>query len=99
MISHGLKIFGDEKSSDSGHFSNMTFVFTGSLSIFSRDEAESIVESLGGRSSSSVSRKTTIVVAGENAGSKLDKAEEFGIKVLSEQDFVELLRGTEFEKN
>ncbi len=68
-----------------------TFVFTGGLQHFSRDEAERLVESLGGRASSSISKKTNFVVAGENPGSKLDKAKELGVKVITEEEFRKLV--------
>jgi len=66
-------------------------VFTGALSSFSRTEAESLTASRGGHPSSSVSRKTDFVVAGEDPGSKLAKAKKFGVKVLSEAEFKKLL--------
>ncbi|MBQ3356768.1 MAG: NAD-dependent DNA ligase LigA [Oscillospiraceae bacterium] len=72
-------------------FDGMTFVLTGTLSLFTRDEAEAKIEAFGGKASGSVSKKTTYVVAGENAGSKLKKANELGIPVLSEQDFLNML--------
>ncbi|MBQ7565852.1 MAG: NAD-dependent DNA ligase LigA [Oscillospiraceae bacterium] len=72
-------------------FSGMTFVLTGALTMFTRDEASERIEQLGGKASGSVSKKTTYVVAGENAGSKLQKAKELGIPVLSEQEFLEML--------
>lgn len=75
----------EEKKDD--RFSGLTFVLTGTLSRFTRDEASAIIESFGGKASSSVSKKTAYVLAGENAGSKLTKAESLGIKILSEEEF------------
>ena len=72
-------------------FAGMTFVLTGALSLFTRDEAEEKIRLFGGKASSSVSKKTSFVVAGENAGSKLKKANELGIPVLSEEDFLRML--------
>lgn len=72
-------------------FAGMTFVLTGSLTLFTRAEATEKIESFGGRASGSVSKKTTYVVAGENAGSKLKKANELGIPVLTEEQFQEML--------
>lgn len=76
---------------DTPKFAGMTFVLTGTLSLFTREEATAQIERFGGKASSSVSKKTTYVVAGENAGSKLKKANELGITVLSEQDFLDML--------
>ena len=70
----------------------MTFVLTGALSTFTRDEASAIIEQFGGKTSSSVSKKTSIVLAGEDAGSKLMKATELGIKVINEEEFTELIK-------
>jgi DNA ligase (NAD+) len=92
MLRNGVEILPDESGKDTaGKFSGMTFVFTGSLSRFTREEGESIVEDLGGRASSSVSKKTSYVVAGDNAGSKLDKAKSLGITVLSEDEFADMV--------
>ena len=69
-----------------------SFVFTGTMPTLERTAAEEMVRNLGGSASSSVSKKTDYVVAGENAGSKLTKAEELGVKVLTEEQFLALLK-------
>ncbi len=69
----------------------LTFVFTGSLSSLSRDEARAKVEELGAKTASSVSKKVSYVVTGEEAGSKLDKARQLGLAILTEQEFMDLL--------
>lgn len=73
-----------------GKFSGLTFVLTGTLETMGRTQASEIIQSLGGTVSGSVSKKTSYVIAGENAGSKLTKAETLGIKILTEQEFLEL---------
>lgn len=73
-------------------FAGMTFVLTGALTLFTRDEATEKIELFGGKASGSVSKKTTYVVVGENAGSKERKARELGIPILSEQDFLAMLQ-------
>ena len=80
-----------EKKKVGGRFSGKSFVFTGALTRFTRDEARLLVENEGGSAVGSVSKKTTYVVAGEDAGSKLAKARELGVTVLSEEEFLELL--------
>lgn len=73
-------------------FEGMTFVLTGTLSTFTRSEASKIIESFGGKASGSVSKKTTYVLAGEDAGSKLKKANELGVTVISEEQFAEMIK-------
>jgi DNA ligase (NAD+) len=74
-------------------FSGQTFVITGTLPTLGRDEAKDLIEAAGGKVAGSVSKKTTYVVAGAEAGSKLAKALELGVKVLDEQGLKELLDG------
>ena len=70
-----------------------TVVLTGKLTLFSRDQAQEIIEKCGGKVASSVSAKTDFVVAGEDAGSKLKKANELGIKVIDEEAFKVMVDG------
>ena len=71
-------------------FAGMTFVLTGTLEKYSRDEASEIIEKFGGKTSGTVSKKTTYVLAGEAAGSKLTKAQNLGIKIIKEKEFEEM---------
>ncbi|MBQ9685808.1 MAG: NAD-dependent DNA ligase LigA [Oscillospiraceae bacterium] len=80
----------EEKKDD--RFAGQTFVLTGTLSQYTRDEASAIIESFGGKVSGSVSKKTSFVLAGENAGSKLTKAESLGIRILTEEEFADMIR-------
>lgn len=73
-------------------FKGMTFVLTGALPTLKRDEATALIEKYGGKVSSSVSSKTTVVLAGEDAGSKLAKAQQLGIRIIDEQAFFDMLK-------
>ena len=84
MTSHQEKV--------DNRFAGQTFVLTGTLEKFTRDEAAAMIEQRGGKASGSVSKKTTYVVAGENAGSKLRKAQELSIPVLTEEEFLSMLQ-------
>ncbi len=81
----------EETESKGDLLKGKTLVFTGALSNFSRSEAERLVEKLGGKASASISNKIDFVVVGENPGTKLDKAKELGIKVLTEEEFQEMV--------
>ena len=72
-------------------FAGMTFVLTGTLPTYTRSAAGEIIESFGGKVSGSVSKKTTYVLAGEEAGSKLDKANALGVSVIDEQEFNKMI--------
>jgi DNA ligase (NAD+) len=86
-----LKTSPDDAIDSSGVFANKTIVVTGSLRKYSRDEIEKLIVQKGGRAASSVSKKTDFLIAGEDAGSKLEKARSLGVPVLSEDDFDSLL--------
>ncbi|MBR2714800.1 MAG: NAD-dependent DNA ligase LigA [Ruminococcus sp.] len=81
-----------EKKSADGVFLNKTFVLTGTLPTMKRSQAQKIIEENGGKTSSSVSKKTDFVLAGEDAGSKLTKANALGITVISEEEFLEMIK-------
>ncbi|MBQ3537014.1 MAG: NAD-dependent DNA ligase LigA [Clostridia bacterium] len=91
LVSYGLNTKSLAEMKDE-RFKGMTFVLTGALTQFTRDEASEIIEQFGGKTSSSVSKKTSIVLAGEAAGSKLRKANELGIKVINEEEFAEMIK-------
>lgn len=86
------KVRSRDELADSPFF-DKTVVLTGTLERFTREEAKERIQALGGKVSGSVSKKTDFVIAGESAGSKLTKAQELGVPVLSEDEFLELLRG------
>ena len=85
-----MKHLEEENSDD--RFNGKTFVLTGSLGKYTRNEASSIIEKFGGKTSSSVSKKTDYVLAGEDAGSKLTKAQSLGVKILTEEEFEKLIK-------
>ena len=76
-----------EEGTLDNRFEGMTFVLTGSLEKYTRNEASDLIEKYGGKVSSSVSKKTSYVLAGEEAGSKLTKAQELGVNIISEEEF------------
>ena len=84
--------FTGEKTARGDRFAGMTIVATGSLVKFSRKQINDLIESQGGRAAGSVSKKTSLVVAGENAGSKLKKAQELGVPVVTEDEFERMLQ-------
>ena len=84
--------FENKRAITDARFAGMTFVLTGALSKFTRDEATEKIELFGGKASGSVSKKTSYVVVGENAGSKERKARELGIPILSEDDFLAMIQ-------
>ena len=87
----GVSMVSAEEAAED-RLAGQTIVLTGTLSSMSRAEAESRIQALGGKAASSVSKKTSLVVAGENAGSKLAKAEELGVKVIGEEEFLEMIK-------
>ena len=90
---YGVKMPAAEKQATDSKFSGKTFVLTGTLPTMKRSEASKIIESLGGKTSSSVSKKTDYVLAGEEAGSKLTKAQSLGITVITEEEFLKMVNG------
>lgn len=88
----GLNMEAIEEEGADNRFEGMTFVLTGALEGYSRKEAEDIIEKFGGKASGSVSKKTTYVLAGEDAGSKLDKAQKLGVSIITEEQFNEMIK-------
>ena len=84
----GVNMQAAESSITDDRFADMTFVLTGTLPHLKRQEAAAIIERLGGKTAGSVSKKTSVVVAGEDAGSKLTKAQQLGITVVDEAGFL-----------
>jgi len=79
-----------QPTAPAGPFAGKTFVLTGTLPTLTREEATAKIESLGGKVSGSVSKKTDFVLAGKEAGSKLDKAQKLGVKIISEAEFLKM---------
>lgn len=92
LKSAGVNFEAQVEEGADGRFEGQVFVLTGTLEKYSRKEAEDIIEKFGGKTSSSVSKKTNFVLAGEEAGSKLTKANELGVKVISEAEFEEMIK-------
>ena len=88
----GVNMESLEAESEDNRFSGMTFVLTGTLEKYTRQEASDLIERLGGKTSGTVSKKTNYVLAGEEAGSKLAKAESLGIKIITEKEFEEMVK-------
>ena len=92
MTASGLDLAWEQKAVERTLEGNK-IVLTGTLVELKRDEAKRLVEERGGRVTSSVSKNTSFVVVGDNPGSKADKAKELGVEILSEADFLDLVRG------
>jgi DNA ligase (NAD+) len=92
LLENGVKPQASKKVIRTDHaFSGKTFVLTGALQNYTRDQAEGLIKERGGKVTGSVSKKTDFVLVGEDAGSKLDKAKELQIKILSEKQFEGML--------
>lgn len=89
---YGVNMEAIKEEGADERFAGLTFVLTGTLEKYSRDEAQEIIEKLGGKTSGSVSKKTSYVLAGESAGSKLTKAQELGVKIITENEFEEMIK-------
>ena len=88
----GLNMTAQQEEGADSRFEGMTFVLTGTLEKYTRDQATKIIEKFGGKTSGTVSKKTTYVLAGEAAGSKLKKAQDLGIKIISEEEFGKMIK-------
>ena len=89
---YGINMEESTEEGTDNRFEGMIFVLTGGLENYSRKEAEEIIEKFGGKTSSSVSKKTTYVLAGEDSGSKLVKAQTLGVNVINENEFIEMIK-------
>ncbi len=93
LLAHGVSPAPEEAQSDNAPLAGKTLVVTGTLPTLGRREAEALIEQAGGKAAGSVSKKTSYVVAGEAAGSKLDKAQALGIPILDEEALIRLVKG------
>ncbi|MBE6838131.1 MAG: NAD-dependent DNA ligase LigA [Ruminococcus sp.] len=89
---YGMTMYYETKALNDLRFDGLTFVLTGTLPSMTRDEAKKIIESFGGKASGSVSKKTSYVLAGEEAGSKLTKAQQLGITIIDEEEFKNMIK-------
>jgi DNA ligase (NAD+) len=94
----GLQFTYESRRKDGGVLSGKVFVITGTLPTLSREEAKAKIEEAGGKVTDSVSKKTDYLLAGEKAGSKLDKAQKLGVQVIGEEQLAELLAAPEAHK-
>ena len=92
LKAYGVNMEDNSKETRDNRFEGITFVLTGSLEGLTRNEASDMIEMYGGKVSESVSKKTDYVLAGEDAGSKLKKAQELGIKIITEQEFMQMTK-------
>ena len=88
----GLNMTAQQEEGADSRFEGMTFVLTGTLEKYTRDQAAELIEKFGGKTSGTVSKKTTYVLAGEAAGSKLKKAQDLGVKIISEEEFEKMIK-------
>ena len=93
LKAHGLRLKEPKAKAIGQKLAGQKFVFTGELSALSREQAGQMVQAMGGEIVSTVSSKTSYVVAGENPGSKLDKAKALGVKILNQKQFEEMIHG------
>ena len=91
LFSLGVTILNEEDVSLSDNLKGLTFVLTGTLPNYSRPDMSTLIEKHGGKVSSSVSKNTSYVLAGEEAGGKLDKAKALGVKIISEADILKMM--------
>jgi DNA ligase (NAD+) len=92
MANQGVNMEMEEDAGATTKLAGMTIVVTGTLPTLGRKEATELIERNGGKCSGSVSKKTSLVLAGEAAGSKLTKAQELGIKIITEEELLEMLK-------